>query len=65
VFHQIRRQFLLSVFVDVEEPRVLGYWLMQLGDGNGEFLGRGSGDIAFAGFVRGDGARERGIDAES
>lgn len=65
MFHQIRRQFLLSVFVDVEEPRVLGFRLMQQGDGDGEFLGRGSSDIAFAGCVGGDGAGQCGVDAES
>jgi hypothetical protein len=38
---------------------------MQLGNGDREFPGRGSGDIAFARCVGGDGARERGVDAES
>ena len=60
MLHEVGGFLLRSVFVDVEEPGVLGLGLLE-GDGKPLFLGRQT----LAGAVGGNRAGEGGIDAES
>ena len=56
MFHQVGSQLLRGIFVNVEEPRVLDFRLV-------ECLWYGFGGLTS--LVGGDGTAEGGIDAES